>query len=237
MSVLFKDKVFEELNSSDDGWLTLATGSMINEFEAIVSENDIGEINAEIKQYIKHHIAKSDYVYLHLNKFIKGESAVKLRKMCNKTYHGILQQFYAVTLLDSSIEDANFVTAHVKTHSIEEDKLLKLLEQSTNMSVSSRRTNVSILNRAVVALFDNHEKIRRYTKQGKAHEVSRKIAEVLFDNVWNIKSFELLLKVKNHIHNLINSHDSSVRENAANKIMLMRLRASSGDPIYSLEGF
>jgi hypothetical protein len=257
MSALFRDKKLEELESGEDSWLYLATRQTYNELDQFVKTFNLNEINNIMWLKFSRYQSELDSLRISVDDmitwFLRNRDESYKAKIQNYEYYCLLELLceYFTFEFDESLEvsESNFPTIVQSCESIEEERLeeifKKIYSESNYTSIISNRfmmKNSKHCEKAITTLFDDHHKYRNIKRSQANKLVHEKLKDILVNNTWNIRSVGMRLSLAKYIRIIWKPHtveDLDIHEvqNAFSKLLLLRLRAASDEPIYSLEGF
>lgn len=244
MTALFRDKVLEEMHT-DDNWLMLASGNMVNELDDQMMDIDLDEVNKMIAEEFLAAMAGLT------NSYTQASTRVNVIEIINrhiKPHHHLIRSLkwnmretlfkvyfeLVVPNPDKAVSSENIPILVVKNASLDQNDIKDLLE-SMLKTVVCYRTN--LVTKLTQVLFIDHSKYKKKDKRDLMEIVDQELKQIFIENKWQIYSLEIFIKLFKYLDSLIYDRRSDHKQ-IMTKLNLLKLRAHlHNEPIYSLENF
>lgn len=241
MSDFFKDKVVDELENSDEGWLTLAIEPYTYSLFDRLAEVDLPteyEITYDDVMYLAgngfRNITEGDVVKMLLNRDnIKDLKYEDIKHMLSFNQHVcfVASNNLVINLAQKEIVGSlKFVMPDITEESLPgliHNKVVSRMLYSIHNYIKDR--DIGTLNE-IMSLLECKEHLKGRSQRKKIIEITNRFATIIKDDEWKIRDCDLILKATDWLRDACNGNIHGIAN-----LTKLKCMTYSGKVIYSME--
>jgi hypothetical protein len=236
MKTLFKDAVLEQLSNSDDGWLLLATDGYINHYDDIMASVDIDKVNDLCYRDLQLR-GSADFLSHVINNGLTIDGTENLLLLST-----VIPMYFDIEFEENEpASETNVPTLVQKVTSLQKEEIENLIAKSLYdcifydiRNISRKKAAENLLN----CIHPEHYKFKKLKSLDIKTEMNSFVRQIFQSNTYNIRSLKVFEKLTQYIKMACDPiMPDSKKDILYSKLLALRLRASTNEPIYSLENF